>query len=973
MSGSPCAEVANMQDEESIFAAALEVPSTQERKAFLDEACSGDETLRQRVEALLHAHEHPDSFLAQTLHHLLGTVDTPADGQATFDQGELEALGTRIGPYKLQEKIGEGGFGVVYLAQQERPIHRRVALKVIKPGMDTRQVVARFEAERQALALMDHPGIAKVFDGGATQSGRPYFVMELVQGVPITQFCDQCKVSTRERLQLFVTVCQAVQHAHQKGVIHRDLKPTNVLVAIQDDQPAPKIIDFGVAKATGQRLAADSLHTAFAQMIGTPLYMSPEQAELSPLGVDTRTDIYSLGVLLYELLTGTTPFEKARLQEASFDELRRIIREEEPPRPSARITTLEKAALSTVAGSQRSDPRRLRQQIKGDLDWIVMKCLEKDRRRRYETASSLADDIERCLTDKPIEARPPSARYRFGKFVRRNKKGLAVAAALFLMALLGAGGWLYHEVEQRIEMTRMEREAEAGIQEGFRLFKESRLGKGNPTELLAAATRHRDEMLANLPAGFREQLEEMTRTIQEDFKDDGIAERFDEVRMDEIEPLPHGAESRNEHVFGRYSSAFHDYGIDVEKLDPTAAGQMIAARPIRAQLVATLDHWAGITADVAQRDRLRRIADVTDPDTTGTTYKLRHAISDGDLSVLLKLAETADPKELTSTTLTDLGMALFQSGKAGREAVALLRKAQLQYPGDFWVNRQLAHALLALNPPERAEALQFFYASLAVQPQSERTWRDISEVLLHLHRPREAIAAGRKASELHRDAATGAGNLGDLHAALGEWEEAAAAFADARKRRPYAHWYSYMLATLRLHAGDVDAYRDDCREMLKRLGKNKNVNRGAHVAKTCFLGPDVIGDMDQLRAMANRAANGTEQLTLDRWYILTKGLAEYRLGEFAAAVNWLARTLGPQTRGVHIDASAFAVLAMAYHRLGEEDKAITALASGRRILDEKMPNPARGRYFQTDDWFDWLHAEILCREAEALLAAKPLD
>ena len=326
----------------------------------------------------------------------------------------------------------------MFLAEQERPVRRRVALKVIKPGMDTRQVIARFEAERQALAMMDHPNIAKVYDAGATENGRPYFVMELVQGVPITEYCDQCNLTTRERLELFITVCQAVQHAHQKGVIHRDIKPTNVLVAMQDGQPAPKIIDFGVAKAIDQRLTEHTLTTAFAQMVGTPLYMSPEQAELSPLGVDTRSDIYSLGVLLYELLTGTTPFDKDRLHAASYDELRRIIREEEPPRPSARISTLAADLATTVAEHRRTDARRLRQTVRGELDWIVMKCLEKDRNRRYETANSLARDIERYLHDEPVQACPPSAAYRFRKFARRNKAALIALSTVVgsLMALV---------------------------------------------------------------------------------------------------------------------------------------------------------------------------------------------------------------------------------------------------------------------------------------------------------------------------------------------------------------------------------------------------------------------------------------------------------------------------------------------------------------------------------------------------------
>jgi serine/threonine protein kinase len=415
--------------EEEIFHEALARSRPEERSAYLEQACAGDPALRASIEALLRANMGASGFL-----------DSPAAASmATGDEPITEGPGTVIGPYKLLEQIGEGGFGVVFLAEQTQPVRRKVALKILKPGMDTKQVIARFEAERQALALMDHPNIAQVYDGGTTASGRPFFIMELVKGVPITAFCDQNQLTPPQRLELFIPVCQAVQHAHQKGIIHRDLKPSNVLVTVHDTTPVVKVIDFGVAKALGQELRDKSLFTGFTQMIGTPLYMSPEQAGQGGLDIDTRSDIYSLGVLLYELLTGTTPFDQERLKTLGYDEIRRVIREEEPPKPSTRFSTLGPAA-ATVSANRQSDPRRLSRLCRGELDWIVMKALEKDRNRRYESASAFAADAQRYLYDEPVQACPPSAWYRFRKFARRNRAALVAASALTLAVLLAVVG-----------------------------------------------------------------------------------------------------------------------------------------------------------------------------------------------------------------------------------------------------------------------------------------------------------------------------------------------------------------------------------------------------------------------------------------------------------------------------------------------------------------------------------------------------
>jgi len=685
------------QQVEALFDAARQLTNPAARRAFLDQACVEDAQLRARVEALLSAQTDAEKFFSEiapyaaaSLVGLKPSATQPGSADAELRAGEsvlIEGPGSRIDRYKLLQRIGEGGCGAVYMAEQDKPVHRRVALKIIKLGMDTKSVIARFEAERQALAMMDHPNIARVLDAGATETGRPYFVMELVRGIKITDYCDQNHLDTRQRLDLFIQVCHAIQHAHQKGVIHRDIKPSNILVTLHDGLPVPKVIDFGIAKAIEGKLTDQTLFTAYEQVVGTPAYMSPEQAEMSGLDIDTRTDIYSLGVLLYELLTGRTPFDPKKLLQSGLDEMRRTLREKEPQRPSIMLTTLAGKELTAIAEQRQAESPKLLSLLRGDLDWVVMKALEKDRRRRYETANGLAMDINRYLNNEPVIARPPSRLYRFHKLVRRNKivfvAGAAVAAALIIG--LGTSTWLF-----LMERSARQR-AVAAEQQQSRLRQEAELARANEAELRRQAEAREKIILAAV------------RVSQENFED---ADKL-LINLSPILPSLEGAavfRSVGEwHALaGRWRLAADRFAVllQMNKFDGWDIASLDYLR--RGPLLVELD-------DVGSYDRFRqetiaRLAGTTNPVAAERAVKVSLLLPANrkTMDALAPLAAVA-AKTFANVERNDTNAeAVFQAAW-GSISVALMEYRRGNYPqASAWCRRCLMYP--GDNPPRVATA-----------------------------------------------------------------------------------------------------------------------------------------------------------------------------------------------------------------------------------------------------------------------------
>jgi tetratricopeptide (TPR) repeat protein len=780
------------QRAKSIFLAALERAGS-EREALLAEACAGDPDLRQRVERLLLAHERPDSLPAAPEAPPRATQDfVPPESQELppTSPATPEGPGTVIGPYKLIQEIGEGGMGTVCMAQQTEPVKRLVAIKLIKPGMDSRQVIARFEAERQALALMDHPNIARVYDAGTTPGGRPYFVMELVKGIPITRYCDEHRLTPRQRLELFIPLCQAIQHAHQKGIIHRDIKPSNVLIAFYDSKPVPKIIDFGIAKATGPTLTEKTLVTGFGNIIGTLEYMSPEQAELNQLDIDTRSDVYLLGVLLYELLTGTTPLERKRLKETTLLEALRLIREEDPPTPSMRLSTTDEAPA--VATNRGLEPKKLSRLVRGELDWIVMKALEKDRNRRYESASAFAADVHRYLADEPVQACPPSAWYRFRKFTRRNRRVLAAAGLiLFCIALLGGGaGWMLRDRAAREQ--RLTTQVELFLDDVDRLEQEQKW-----PEALAAA-RRAEAALAGGEAG------------------DAIRQRFADAHRDLafVAWLDRIQQNRAAFVEGHfndrgaerdYAAAFRDYGVDWESLPAEEAVARLRSKPALAvRVAAALEDWVLARWYLGEGEAawkpLIAVARAIDPDPLRD--RLRAAF-DQQLTrevqgELHRLAESIDVKTVAPATLVCLAriLKLVQLPDA---ALELLRKGQYANPADFWLNTELYSTFRERE--DAAETVRYASAAVAARPDSAVSHNNLGLALGHWGKLDEANAEFRKVIELDPKDAAPHCNLGIVLAKSGLPDEG---IAELRKA---------------IHLQDNAALHIELGQILHRQGK----------------------------------------------------------------------------------------------------------------------------------------------------------
>jgi tetratricopeptide (TPR) repeat protein/tRNA A-37 threonylcarbamoyl transferase component Bud32 len=956
---------------EEVFHQALALPTEGGRTALLDDACRNDPALRERVESLLSSHRAAGNFLE--------LPQTPVG----------ETSGTKIGRYHLLQQMGEGGFGVVFMAEQTVPIRRRVALKIIKLGMDTRQVIARFDAERQALAMMEHPNIAKVLDAGSTDTGRPYFVMELVTGESITDYCDHNHLTIDERLDLLIQVCQAVQHAHLKGVIHRDLKPSNVLVSTQDARPLAKVIDFGIAKATAAHLTEKTLFTENRQLIGTPQYMSPEQAEGS-LDIDTRTDVYALGVLTYELLTGATPFDPVALRSAAFAEMQRIIREVEPAKPSTRIAQTA-ATLATVAAHRKIDPARLGGALRGELDWIVMKALEKDRARRYKSADDLAEDLHRYLRDDAVLACPPSAAYRFRKFARRNRVALTVAALLVGFLLFAVAGLA---VSNRLIAGERNQKARAlAEREEALVLAESQSKRAEANfQRAIVAMRH----LITRPVL---SSSDMPEKVRRQFTDSAMKFYGALLREDSTNPdlryetaVGYRTIGLLQRRWGETKDASRHMVNAIELLN-----QIVKERPsvqrYRQQLAYTHFELFRLLKDTPPRDEAQKHLD------QGIRMYEQLLSEDATSYAYLTEAVSLYAEDLSFRSQPDEANAACYQRTLELCARALASTPDPSVPpgitrGDVMILMARAHharATFAHGAGDNVEAVRLALEEIsacrkAIELETNKVdhWRDLANAYhwagvynIMLARMKAAEAQWRLAMtvvdeyrEQHPDggmtpwdSAERYMNLTGFLVGDGQMAAAMPLLNRALELDGNNHFRWFQAAAMYLAAGDNESYRRCAQEMLNRFEKEAYEQPvvAERISKTCSLLPGAVTDFSRVEKLAQRAVTGTESDGIYRFFVMAKGITDFRAGHFQESIQWLER-FKPEPNAAPWDGSVFAVLAMNYHRLGRHAEAEAALSAARSIASRLRQDPDR-----IFIWHETAYVNAFTAEAEQLL------
>jgi serine/threonine protein kinase len=1007
-----------------IFTEALQLPA-EERAAFLDRACVNDDGLRRKIEALLRSNDRAGGFLEKPADATIGEVRIKATAG--------EKPGDQIDRYKVLQQIGEGGCGVVFLAEQQEPVVRRVALKVVKPGMDTKSVIARFEAERQALALMDHPSIAHVFDAGTTESGRPYFVMELVEGVKITDYCDQHSLPLPARLELFIQVCDAIQHAHQKGIIHRDIKPSNILVTTgPDGKPAPKVIDFGIAKATtGRRLTDKTIFTALEMLIGTPAYMSPEQAALTSADVDTRTDIYSLGVLLYELLTGTTPFDTRELLKAGLDEVRRVIRNQAPVPPSTRLSTMLASDVVKVSKHHTAEAPKLIREMRGDLDWIVMKALEKERARRYATANGLAMDVKRYLENEAVVARPPSPIYQFQKLVSRHKLGFAAFGFVLatLVAALAVSSWSLTKEK------RAHHEAETARRDEIEQRKKAELGERNA---LTAATRSREvsEFLKRTVFGVHPVVANGRDTaISQEILDRTVTNLDLELtnqpavqadmklwigglyvalgRADKAEPLlrdalayyrkaPTGAELQISDALSRLcllhmTAQPHRLGeAEQEVREALNIETKLAAKP-NLQIVVLKTRLAWIRLLLGQAAQAESI--------------FREAFDQGR-----PLAEHA-PETLLDTR-GGLAIALGAQNKFGpaetllRESLAIEReKLGAEHPyvaNDLFrladvLDREAKPAdaepllrqcltirrkVLAADHPGIDETLAALGRVLCAQGKdtdAEGVYRDLLEVRRKRFgdehsRVAEAVTDLAEVLVASHDEAEFARLAGefprawlarsDYSAQRGSWPEAMAAASRYLQTQPADHEGYHLAAPLLVQTGNRAAYEELCQKITTRFAGATDPYTADRMAKDCLILPRPGADLKVPAELAETAVTqGRGDSGALPFFQCCKALAEYRQGHWDGALDWARKAA--KNPFACSRAEACAILAMTHCQLKQTEESRAALKECAELVQTQLPKLEDGNL--GGDWRDWIIVHALLTEARSQIEGQALQ